>query len=108
MMYGSLHDEYTRIAPTLTLHKKLFEKKTRIDRQIKDIPEETIRAIKAPTLILLGDSDLVRPEHAVEMSGCSVGEFLGICRLACRIHNLPCYRAHPMLRFWTAPIGWSR
>ena len=29
-------------------------------------PDE-IRSIQAPTLILLGDRDIVRPEHAVEM-----------------------------------------
>jgi pimeloyl-ACP methyl ester carboxylesterase len=38
-----------------------------MDRQIRDIPAETIRAIQAPTLLIIGDSDLVRPEHAVEM-----------------------------------------
>jgi pimeloyl-ACP methyl ester carboxylesterase len=26
-----------------------------------------MRAIKSPTLLIIGDSDLVRPEHAVEM-----------------------------------------
>ena len=31
------------------------------------MPAETIQAIQAPTLLIIGDSDLVRPEHAVEM-----------------------------------------
>lgn len=30
-------------------------------------PAEAIQAIKAPTLIIIGDSDLARPESAVEM-----------------------------------------
>jgi pimeloyl-ACP methyl ester carboxylesterase len=38
-----------------------------MDQQIKDLPDEAIRAITAPTLLIIGDSDLVRPEHAVEM-----------------------------------------
>jgi pimeloyl-ACP methyl ester carboxylesterase len=38
-----------------------------MDRGIRDLPAEAIRAIKAPTLLIIGDSDLVRPEHAVEM-----------------------------------------
>ena len=46
---------------------KLFAKKTQMDQQIKDLPAEAISAIKAPTLLIIGDSDLVRPEHAVEM-----------------------------------------
>ena len=31
------------------------------------MPAEVIEAIEAPTLLIIGDSDLVRPEHAVEM-----------------------------------------
>src|SRR5215211_8219082 len=68
MMFGSpWHAEYLRIAPNPDGFARLFAKKAQMDRQLKDLPEETIRAIKAPTLIILGDSDLVRPEHAVEM-----------------------------------------
>jgi len=68
IMFGSpWHEEYTRIAPRPEDFAKLFEKKTQMDRGIQDLPTETIRAIKAPTLLILGDSDLVRPEHAVEM-----------------------------------------
>ena len=68
MMYGSpWHEEYIRIAPHPEHFNRLFEKKTQMDRQLQDIPAETIRAIKAPVLLVIGDSDLVRPEHAVEM-----------------------------------------
>ena len=56
-----------RIAPNPEHFARLFAKKTEMDRGIQDIPAETIRAIKAPTLLIIGDSDLVRPEHAVEM-----------------------------------------
>src|SRR5581483_1043146 len=67
-MIGSpFHDEYMRIAPRPEDFNRLFAKKTAMDRQTKDIPAESIRAIQAPTLIIIGDSDLVRPEHAVEM-----------------------------------------
>jgi pimeloyl-ACP methyl ester carboxylesterase len=33
----------------------------------KDWPEEQIRSINAETLILIGDADVIKPEHAVEM-----------------------------------------
>jgi len=67
MMYGSpWHDEYMRIAPRPEDFNRLFEKKTAMDRQIKDFSEEAIRTLKAPTLLMIGDSDLIRPEHAVE------------------------------------------
>jgi pimeloyl-ACP methyl ester carboxylesterase len=68
MMYGSpWHAEYTRIAPHPEDFATLFAKKTQMDRGIQDLAAETIRAIQAPTLLIIGDSDLVRPEHAVEM-----------------------------------------
>ena len=67
MMHGSpWHEEYMRIAPRPEDFNRLFQKKTEMDRQIKDFSEEAIRGIKAPTLLMIGDSDLIRPEHAVE------------------------------------------
>lgn len=67
-MVGSpWHEEYIRLAPDPTAFEALFAKKSRMDRQIQDLPAETIAAIQAPTLLIAGDSDIVRPEHAVEM-----------------------------------------
>jgi pimeloyl-ACP methyl ester carboxylesterase len=68
MMYGSqFHEEYLRIAPHPEDFAKLFAKKTQMDRQTQDLPAESIRGIKSPTLLIAGDSDFVRPEHVVEM-----------------------------------------
>ena len=33
----------------------------------KDWRSEDIRSINAPTLVMIGDTDIIRPEHAVEM-----------------------------------------
>lgn len=38
-----------------------------MDKGFQDLPDEDIQAIEAPTLVMIGDSDLVRPEHVVEM-----------------------------------------
>lgn len=68
MMFGSpWHDEYLRIAPRPQDFATLFAKKTQMDQGIQDLPAAAIQAIQAPTLLIIGDSDLVRPEHAVEM-----------------------------------------
>jgi pimeloyl-ACP methyl ester carboxylesterase len=68
MMHGSpWHEEYMRIAPHPEHFARLFAKKTQMDREAQDIPVGAIRTLQAPTLIIIGDSDLVRPEHAVEM-----------------------------------------
>ncbi len=68
MMHGSVwHEEYLRIAPRPEDFNTLFAKKTELDRGVQDVPSETLQAMTAPTLVIIGDSDLVRPEHAVEM-----------------------------------------
>jgi len=43
-------------------------------RKVRDLtstagewPVEAIRAIAAPTMIVIGDADIIRPEHAVEL-----------------------------------------
>jgi pimeloyl-ACP methyl ester carboxylesterase len=33
----------------------------------KDIPDEKIKSIQVPTLIIIGDKDVITPEHAIEM-----------------------------------------
>lgn len=78
MMHGSpWHEEYIRLAPRPEDFSRLFEKKTQMDQQIKDISEEAIRAITAPTFLIIGDSDIVRPEHAVEMFRLLGGGIMG-------------------------------
>ena len=68
MMHGSpWHEEYLRIAPRPEDFDTLFAKKSEMDAGFTDLRDEDIRAIQAPTLVVIGDSDLVRPEHAVEM-----------------------------------------
>jgi pimeloyl-ACP methyl ester carboxylesterase len=83
MMFGSpWHEEYTRIAPRPKDFATLFAKKTQMDREVRDLPAETIEAIEAPTLLIIGDSDIVRPEHAVEMfrllGGGVMGDLAGL------------------------------
>jgi pimeloyl-ACP methyl ester carboxylesterase len=83
MMHGSpWHEEYVRIAPRPEDFATLFAKKTQMDRQIRDLPAEAIEAIEAPTLLIIGDSDIVRPEHAVEMfrllGGGVMGDLVGL------------------------------
>jgi pimeloyl-ACP methyl ester carboxylesterase len=83
MMHGSpWHEEYMRIAPRPEDFATLFAKKTQMDRQVQDLPAEAIVAIEAPTLLIIGDSDIVRPEHAVEMfrllGGGVMGDLVGL------------------------------
>src|ERR687893_2273100 len=85
MMYGSpWHEEYVRIAPRPADFATLFAKKTQMDREDQDLPAEAIETLDAPTLLIIGDSDIVRPEHAVEMfrllGGGVMGDLAGLPR----------------------------
>jgi pimeloyl-ACP methyl ester carboxylesterase len=62
----------------------LVAKITDLDRTIEDWPREVIQSVKAPALLIIGDSDIVRPEHVVEMfrllGGGVVGDLVGLPR----------------------------
>jgi len=68
MLHGSpWHDEYMQIAPRPEDFATLFRKKTEMDAGIRDLTPEEVQSIESPTLLIIGDSDLIRPEHAIEM-----------------------------------------
>jgi pimeloyl-ACP methyl ester carboxylesterase len=60
-------DEYKRVAPKPELLDTMFHKCAQRMQTFKDMPAEDVKAIKAPSLILIGDKDVPTPEHAVEM-----------------------------------------
>jgi pimeloyl-ACP methyl ester carboxylesterase len=76
------HEEYLRTAPRPEDFPRLFEKVRELNRNIPDWPAEAVSSIKAPMLLVIGDSDIVRPEHAVEMlrlrGGGVVGDWVDI------------------------------
>ncbi len=45
----------------------LHDKAAQRVREFTDIPDAAIRGITAPALVIVGDADVIRPEHAVEM-----------------------------------------
>lgn len=61
-----LRDAYLKVAPDPAGLQMMFDKSVNRMRNFKDIPADTIRAITAPTLVVCGDSDVMRPEHAVQ------------------------------------------
>jgi pimeloyl-ACP methyl ester carboxylesterase len=76
--------DYARVAPNPGDWPKLIEK---IKDQETDLPEWTadqIRGITAPTMLVIGDSDIVQPEHTVEifrlLGGGVIGDLHGLPR----------------------------
>jgi pimeloyl-ACP methyl ester carboxylesterase len=62
------HEEYLRIAPNPDDFPTLFAKVMEMTaNHTPSFSAESIQQIKAPLLFIIGDSDIVRPEHAVEL-----------------------------------------
>jgi pimeloyl-ACP methyl ester carboxylesterase len=72
-----IEEAYLRSAPNPEDFPRLVEKLTRLDTTSFTWPEEDIRAIAAPTLIVLGDSDGIRLEHAVDFFKLRGGGVMG-------------------------------
>jgi pimeloyl-ACP methyl ester carboxylesterase len=62
-----LADAYLQINPDSAALRTMFDRDVARMRSFRDIKDEEMRSIQAPALILIGDHDIVRPEHAVEM-----------------------------------------
>ncbi|MGH2514946.1 MAG: alpha/beta fold hydrolase [Ktedonobacterales bacterium] len=76
--------EYASVAPHPEHWHRLVVKVAGFDRTIEDWTREDIASVKPPTLLMIGDSDIVRPEHVVEMfrllGGGVVGDLVGLPR----------------------------
>jgi pimeloyl-ACP methyl ester carboxylesterase len=60
-------EAYASVAPNPEDWPALLAKVQQMDKEFDGWPPEAIRTIEAPTLVIVGDSDIVRPEHAVAM-----------------------------------------
>lgn len=63
-----LKDAFLRVNPDLEQLKRMHDKDAARMRNFEDVPDELVRSVRAPTLILLGDQDIVKPEHGLELS----------------------------------------
>jgi pimeloyl-ACP methyl ester carboxylesterase len=72
-----IEEAYLRTAPNPGDFPKLVEKLTQLDTTPYAWSERDIRAIAAPTLIVLGDSDGIRLEHAIELFKLRGGGVMG-------------------------------
>lgn len=108
-LHGSeYHEEYLRLAPDPAAFPALVAKLKRLDGDLPQWTAEQIRAVTAPTMLVLGDSDIIRPEHVVEMfrllGGGVAGDLTGLP--ACRLAILPgtTHTGIPSRAGWLAPM----
>jgi pimeloyl-ACP methyl ester carboxylesterase len=75
---------YASVAPHPENWHRLVAKIADLDRATDGWPSEVISGLKPPTLLIIGDSDIVRPEHVVEMfrllGGGVVSDLVGLPR----------------------------
>jgi len=75
---------YASVAPHPEQWHRLVTKVGEFDRTTDGWPSEAIASLKPPVLVVVGDSDLVRLEHVVEMfrllGGAIAGDFVGLPR----------------------------
>jgi pimeloyl-ACP methyl ester carboxylesterase len=68
MFAGSpMEAEYKKFSPTPDQFPQFVAKLKALDNPPPDWPATDIAGIQAPVMIVLGDQDIVRPEHAIEM-----------------------------------------
>jgi pimeloyl-ACP methyl ester carboxylesterase len=76
------HRAYVRAAPDPGRSPVLVAKSRDLDRTFAGWPDGDIQALTAPVLLIIGDSDIVRPEHTMKMfrllGGGVIGDLAGL------------------------------
>jgi pimeloyl-ACP methyl ester carboxylesterase len=63
-----LKDAFLRVNPDAEQLRAMHDKDAERMRSFQDVPDDVVRSVTAPTLIILGDQDIVKIEHAVELT----------------------------------------
>ena len=82
---------YKAVAPHPEEFSTLVRKVQQLTMESTDIPVEIVKAIAAPTMVIIGDADIIRPEGAAELfrlrGGGVPGDYVGLP--AARLAVLP-------------------
>jgi pimeloyl-ACP methyl ester carboxylesterase len=66
-MPAQLKEGYKKVAADTNGLQVMHDRDVKRMLNFKDIPDEQIKSVKAPTLIIIGDKDVITPEHAIEL-----------------------------------------
>jgi len=76
------HQAYQRVAPDPGRWPVLVAKNSELDRTFAGWTDKDIQAVTTPMLLIIGDSDIVRPEHTMKMfrllGGGVIGDLAGL------------------------------
>jgi pimeloyl-ACP methyl ester carboxylesterase len=71
---------YAKVAPDPGAWPTLVAKVNELDRQFPGWTDDEVRGVRTPTMLIIGDADIVRPEHTVAMfrllGGGGVGDLI--------------------------------
>jgi pimeloyl-ACP methyl ester carboxylesterase len=63
-----LKDAFLRVNPDTAQLRRMHDKDARRMQSFEDLPDDRVRSVGAPTLVVLGDRDIVRMEHAIALT----------------------------------------
>jgi len=109
MLPQELKAAFLDVNPEHAAMQAMFERDVARMKGFMDIPDELIRQVKAPTLVLNGDRDVVLPQHALDLAGMlegarlmilpsGHGDYLGEAGTK-EAGNMPAFVAHEVGRF---------
>jgi pimeloyl-ACP methyl ester carboxylesterase len=63
-----LKEAFLKVNPDVLKLQTMHDKDAQRMRQFRDVPDESLKSVCAAVLIVIGDKDVVKAEHAVELS----------------------------------------
>lgn len=63
-----LQDAFLKVNPDPAKLKTMHDKDAERMRSFTDVPDANLRTLRAQTLVVVGDRDVVKPEHAIELT----------------------------------------
>jgi pimeloyl-ACP methyl ester carboxylesterase len=113
-MPQALKDAFLRVNPDPAKLRNMHDKDLARMRSFQDVPDAEVAAIRASTLIVLGDRDVVRPEHGIELTKlipgsrllilpCGHGDYLGAAEAKPECSPRPALTAGLIESFLDAP-----
>lgn len=75
---AQLNESFLKVNPSQEGLQIMHDRDATRMREFKDIPDTQIQSISAPTLIVIGDKDIITPEHALQLNRMIEGSELAI------------------------------
>jgi pimeloyl-ACP methyl ester carboxylesterase len=67
-MPKTLKEEFLKVNPDPQKLRTMHDKDLERMHHFTDISDDEVRSVKVPTLVMVGDRDIVKPEHALELT----------------------------------------